>query len=212
MPMSVLLGVTAACGDSAPTPAEDRATARKANLQTADFPAGWKSEPHKKLPGEDDRTAAIATCLGVTPPSTRATAEVASPDFSSGLATQASAVITFVETEEEASADAAAFAADKFPGCAEASFAAQIQQVAPEGATVDGLKITKIDFPATGDHTSAHRVEATLHIGAMTVPINIDLVHVVEGRAEVAMVLVNPGSPFPEDLARSLSAKIVERL
>jgi hypothetical protein len=212
VPVLAALTMSAACGDGAPTPADDKATADKASLQAADFPAGWKSEPHEKLPGEDEMAAEIAKCLGVSSPSTRATAQVRSADFSSGLATQASAVITFVKTEKEASADAAAFGGAKFPECATPGFTAQVQRVAPEGATVDGLKITKIAFPASGDHTAAHRVEATIRVGEMPVPINIDLVHIVKGRAEVQMTFVNPGAPFPEDLSRSLSAKIVERL
>lgn len=211
--MAVLALSGAACGgaDEA-TPAADRAAARKAVLKAADFPSGWKSNPHEKLPGEDELVAEVAKCLGIPPPSTRATAVVRSPDFSSGFATTASSVITFVETDDRAAADAAAFAGEKFPSCVEPGMAEQVRDVAPEGASVDGVKIVKRSFPSLGDRTAAYRFSATLHIGEIPVTVNIDLVHVFKDRAEVSLTFVSPGQPFPEDLARSLAAKVVARL
>lgn len=213
MALVTVLALSAGCGgDGEPDPAADRAAAQKANLEAADFPSGWRSKPHEELPGEDELAAEVAECLGLPAPSTGTTAEVRSPDFTSGLATQASSVVTFVESEEVAEKHAAALAGGKFPACAEPGFAKQVGQVAPEGATVTDVNITKVDFPALGDRTVAHRVKATINIGEMKVPINIDLVHVFEDRAEVALTFVNPGSPFDEDLARSLAAKVLERL
>lgn len=209
----VAVGVLAACGgDDAPDAAADQATAEKANLNQADFPSGWTSTPHEALPGEDELAKEVADCLGISPPTSRAIAEARSPDFSSGLATQASSVITFVGSEDEAEEDAEAFASDKFAPCAEPAFAKQIQQVAPEGATVNDVKVAKSTFAETGDRTVAYRVTATIQVGEMPVPINIDLVRIFKDRAEVQLTFVNPGQPFPPDLARSLAGKVVGRL
>lgn len=214
VPLTALLAVSAGCGggNDQPTPAADRASARAATLKAADFPAGWKSSPHRRLPGEEAMATDVARCLGISSPSTRATAQVVSSDFSSGLATQATAVIIFVKSDGEAATDAAAYASGKFPSCAMPGFKDQIQQVAPDGAEVRDVRITKVPFPSSGDRTAAHRVKADLQVGEMTVPINIDLVHIVKGRAEVALTFVNPGEPFPPDLARSLAAKVAARL
>ncbi len=192
--------------------AADEAAAASANLKVEDFPAGWTSKPHEKLPGEDELAAEIQTCVGIDPASTRVTAEHRSPDFASGLATQASSVILFVKSPQQATGDADAYAGDKFPACAEPGFAKQIQQVAPEGGTVADVKVSKSTFPALGDRTVAHRVTANIKLDQMTVPINIDVVQIFKGRAEVTLTFVNPGAPFTEALAQELASKLVARL
>lgn len=214
MAMGVALILSAGCGggDETADPAADRKKAQEAALKASDFPSGWSSKPHEKLPGEDELAAEIARCIGISNPSSRASAEVESPDFTSGFATSASSVVTFVTTEEEADADATAFAGDKFPQCAEPGFAKQVQTVAPEGATVDAVKIATSRFPTYGDRTVSYRVNATIQLGEMTIPVNIDLVRVFKGRAEVSFVFSNPGPPFPADVARTAVAKVVERL
>ncbi|HVE46144.1 MAG TPA: hypothetical protein VNA57_05310 [Acidimicrobiales bacterium] len=212
--LAVVMALTAGCGgdDDEPDLAADREKAREAMLRAADFPSGWSPKPHEKLPGEDELTAEVAQCIGISNPSTRSTAEVRSPDFTSGFATTASSVITYVRSEEEAAADAAAFAGEKFAQCAEPGFAKQVQAVAPEGATVEDVKVSPARFPTHGDRTVAYRVNGTIHIGEMKVPVNIDLVRIFKGRAEVTFVFSNPGAPFPAEVARSVAAKVVERL
>lgn len=212
--IAVVVALSAACGggEDKADPASDKEKAQKAVLRAADFPSGWSSKPHEELPGEDERAAEIARCIGISNPSARASAEVRSPDFTSGFATSAFSVITFVKTEEEAAADAGAFAGEKFAQCAEPEFAEQIQAVAPEGARVENVKISRSEFPAHGDRTVAYRVNGTIFIGEMDVPVNIDLVQIFKGRAEVSFVFSNPGAPFPADVARTVAAKVVERL
>lgn len=210
----VAVGVLApACGrEDAPDPAADQAAAEKANLQPADFPSGWSSKPQESRPGEDEIEQEVAACLGISPPATRASAKARSLDFSSGLATQASSIITVVKSEKEALADAAAFASEKFPSCAEPGFTKQIQQVAPEGAVVNNVEVAGTDFPTFGDRTVAYRVTAALQVGEMPIPINIDLVRIFKDRFEVYLTFINPGEPFPPELMRSLAGKVAGRL
>lgn len=202
-----------ACGgDDPPDPAADRAAAERANLKAADFPSGWSSRPHEMLPGEEEMEKEVAGCLGIPTSSSRATATARSADFSSGLATQASSVITFVSSQEQAKEDAAALGSAKFPSCAQPGFAKQIEQVAPEGASVNDVRVSEATFPSFGDRTIAHRVTATIQVGEMPVPINIELVRIFKDRAEVYLTFVNPGEPFPPELARSLAGKVIGRL
>ncbi len=215
MALGLLLALSAACGGGGgdkPDPAADKAKAQAANPKPADFPAGWNSKPHEALPGEDELAAEIAECVGISPPSTRASAQVRSPDFTSGFATSATSVITFVRSEEEAAADAAALAKPQFAECAQPGYAKQIQAVGPEGATVSGVTVTRSKFPAYGDRTVSYRVKGNIDIGQIQITVNIDLVWIFKDRAEVFLTFSNPGGPFPPEVARSVAAKVVERL
>lgn len=219
VPVAVALAVTAAaCGGNGsgagdPDPAKDRAAAQRANLKAADLPASWRSEAQVDPPGTEEVENQIARCLGTTSPSSRATAEVESPKFTSGLATQARSVITFVKTKDEATKDAANFASDKFPDCAKEGFTKQVGVSAPEGSTVTDLTITDGKFAALGDRTVARRVTADIQVDpTFSITVYVDLVLIVVDRAEVDLTFVNPGSPFDEDLALELATKVVERL
>ncbi len=197
---------------TAPDPAADKAKAAAASLQAADFPAGWKSAPHQQLPGEDKLDTQLASCLGVPQPSTHSTADVRSPDFTTGIATTASSRIRYVRTVDDAVRDATAYTSPKFVECLEAPFSAQIAQVAPPGAKVANVRAASLAFPSYGDRSTATRVSATLNIGPTTVPLTIDLVRVYVGRAEVEFTFRSPGQPFSASLERALVGKVVGRL
>ncbi len=212
----LLLGAASACGDGGgdeANPAKDRAAAEEANLKAGDFPAGWNSRPHEKLPREDELGPEIARCLGISPPSERATAEVRSLDFTQGVAT-ASSLVRFMASETEVRADAEAFSSDRFPACAQPGYAAQMHEVAPEGNTIQEITMTKVDFPTYGDRSVAHRIAAQLQIPVLPtpLPITIDLIHIFKGRAEAELTIVAPGMPFPPDFATRLAGAVAERL
>lgn len=208
------LALSAACGngDDAVSPTADRAAASEANLKAADLPSGWSSRPNEPVPGDESLRPDIARCLGISPPSEGATAEVRSLDFFQGLATVHS-LITFVETEAQAQARADALASDRFAACAAPEYAEQMHQTAPEGNTVRDVNVSKRDFPALGDRTAAHRITATIQVNEqITVPITIDVIHIFKDRAEVELTVVAPGQPFPDDFAPRLAESIVDRL
>lgn len=165
------------------------------------------------LPGEDQLAVDIANCVGITPPAARSTAQVRSLDFTQGLAT-ASAVITFVKTEEAAEADATAVTGEKFGECLKPGYAQQVQQVAPEGTTVREVRVEPLNLPPLGDRSTAQRVIASVHIPqpGIDLDIHIDVVRFFSGRAEAELVVVAPGMPFPNDLVSGLAGKMVARL
>jgi len=212
--LAVALSLSAACsnGDDGANPTADRAAATEANLKAADLPSGWSSRPNEPVPGDESLRPDIARCLGISPPSEGATAEVRSPDFFQGLATVFS-LITFMETEAQAQAHADALTSDRFAACAAPEYAEQMHQTAPEGNTVSDVNVSRRDFPALGDRTAAHRITATIQVNEqITVPITIDVIHIFEDRAQVELTVVAPGQPFPDDFAPRLAESIVDRL
>lgn len=214
--VAVIMAVSAGCGggDDKANPAADREKAEKAAPKAADFPSGWTAKPHEKLPLEDELAVDIAECLGVTAPAARASAQVRSQDFTSGFATTASSVITFVKTKEEAAADAAAFAQPKFAECARPGYERQMGAVAPEGATLEGVTISKSSFPKYGDRTVSYLVHGEIRLGEIKVHVNVDLVWVFKDRAEIFLTFSKGASqsPFPREVARAVTVKVVERL
>lgn len=211
--LAVLVAILPGCGsgNGSPSPDADRAAAEKATLRAADFPSGWSSRPHEPVPGEEELRRDIARCLGISPPSEAATAEVRSPDFTQGLAT-VSSIITFVKSESDARTHADALTSERFARCAEPGYAKQIHEVAPEGNTVTDVEMAKLDFPPHGDRSAADRVTAMAHIGEINVPINIDVVRVFKDRAELELTVVAPGTAFPADFAARLAGAVVGRL
>ena len=207
-------GTSGGAGDAGKaSPAADRSAAERVNLKATDFPSGWSSRPHEKLPGEDELNPDIANCVGISPPSGRATAEVRSPDFTQNMAT-ASSVVTFVKTEEEAAADATAVTGDKFAECIRPGYEKQIHDVAPQPNTVSNVTVTKLDLPPFGERSVAQRVTAQVHIDNLGIdlPVNVDVVRFFEGRAQVELVVVAPGQPFPNDLLSGLAGAMASRL
>lgn len=213
--LAMAISVVSACGDDTETadPAADLAKAEAAILKATDLPAGWNSRPHEPLPGEDQLERDIARCLGITPPAARGTAHVRSQDFTQGFAT-ASATITFVKTEKEAKADAAAVTSNKFGECIKPGYADQVHHVAPEGNTVTKARVEPLTLPRFGDRSVAQRVITSIHIPEPNIDldIHIDVVRFFKGRAEAELVVVAPGMPFPNDLVSGLAGKMVARL
>lgn len=203
----------AACGGEKVSPAADRAAARKANLQASDLPSGWTSRPHEMLPGEEQLRPDIARCLGISPPSSRASAEERSPDFTQGFST-ASSIVTFVKSKKEATRDATAFTGGKYADCIRPGYEKQVHDVAPEGNTVKSFAVSKLDLARYGDRSTGDRITATTHIPGpdIDVPINIDLIRIFKGRAEAEIVIVAPGSPFGKDFETRLASAVARRL
>lgn len=207
--------IAGACGGGGDTasPAADRAAAENANLRAGDFPSGWSSKPHEKLPDEDTLNPDIAACLGISPPSGRATAEVRSADFTQAMAS-ASSVITFVKTGDEATADAKAVTGGKFADCIKPGYEKQMHDVAPQPNSVSEVAVTKLDFPKFGQYSIATRVTGKVHIDELgiDVPVNVDVIRIFKGRAEAEIVVVAPGTSFPNELVSGLAGAVAGRL
>lgn len=224
--ITFVASIVAACGSDPKQPAPethrstvvespdtDAAIAGRANLVAGDLPSGWNSRPHEERPGEKELGPGIAVCLGITPPSGRATAQVRSEDFTQGLAT-VSSVVTVVSSVADAAADAAAYSSEKFAECLKPGYEAQAHAVAPEGNTVTEAATTRLELAPVGDRISGVRFSAKIIVPdpGITIPVFVDIVHIFKGRVEVELVVTAPGSAFPDGFTSGLAAAIAGRL
>ncbi len=208
------LAVLAACSSgksSTPaSPGADKKAAVAINLRQSDFPTGWTSAPHQVSPQETATLGQLGQCVGIADLAGRTSATDRSPDFSMGQATTANSLVTFVKTDTDASADLAAFQSAKAPDCFKQAVAALVQQQVP-GAVPANLEVRQLQFPTLQDGTAAYQASFTLAVAGTNLPVYADFVYFRAGRAEVAMVTTNAGSPFDPKLEQALAKKMSDR-
>ena len=199
---------------SAPTtsPAAMISKAQAAVLQPSDFPPGFQPQPD--APGEglgiEQLWAELTGCLGVAN-TAKGTAAATSPTFLRSLATQARATVEYAP-EPAAAALAAAMGGQKFQACAKESFGADVKRSAPDGAVPGPVAIAPLAAPPVGSKTFTYRVNVTLDLEGLKVPLFQDFIVILERGAVIRMLFLNPGSEFPPDLERSLVEKVVARV
>ena len=198
-------------GEQAGEEPGEEARAEAAVLALADLPAGWRAQAEEDRPDHDTTWQALASCLETEDPGRTAVAAVTSPTFVSGVATQVTSSVAYLGSEEQVQAVAAAYTGEQFMACASEAFAGDVERNAPPGATVSDVEVAAFEFPDVGDAVAAHRVMARIDLGEVTVPLVMDVVTIFDGRAMSRMVFLNPGDPFPEELQRSLTEKVVGR-
>ena len=207
------MGVVAACssgGSTAASPAADKAAAVKVNLRQPDFPTGWTSAPHQASPEETTTLRQLTQCVGIADLAGHTTATDRSPDFSAGQATTANSLVTFVKTDGDASRDLGAFQSGKAPDCFKQAVLALVQQQAP-GAVPANLEVHQLQFPTLKDGTAAYQASFTVAVAGTNLPVYADFVYFRAGRAEVAMVTTNAGSPLDPKLEQDLASKMARR-
>lgn len=187
------------------------AKAQAAVLQTSDFPPGF--QPQADAPGEgldlERLWNELVACLG---PATTAKGSglATSPTFLRGLATQARATVEYAP-ESTATAIAAALSGPKFQTCAKESFGADVKRSAPEGAVPGPVAIAPVAAPQVGSRTFTYRINVTLDLEGLKVPLFQDFVVVLDRGAVIRMLFLSPGSEFPPELERTLIEKVVAR-
>jgi hypothetical protein len=196
------------------TPGTDPALVAKAKaavFQPGDFPTGFEAQPEE--PGQglglDILWTELTRCLGVentAPPAGRAT----SPTFKMGLATQGRATVEYT-TEPAASAVATALAGSKAPDCLNQAFAADVDRSKPEGATPGAVKVATSDVTVAGKKALAWRINASVNLQDLVVPLFQDFIVIVNKGTVVRMVFLQPGSAFPQDLEHTLEEAVVSR-
>lgn len=187
------------------------AKAQAAVLQTADFPPGF--QPQADAPGEgldiERLWGELTGCLGVS--TTAKGAAATSPTFLRGLATQARATVEYAP-DSTATAVAAGLGGQKFQSCAKEAFGADVKRSAPGGAVPGPVAVAPLAGPPpVGAKAFAYRINVTLDLEGLKVPLFQDFVVVLDHGAVIRMLFLNPGSEFPQDLERSLIEKVVAR-
>lgn len=182
--------------------------AEAAVFQAADFPPGWSAQPAEEGLDLEMTWSDLLRCMGVdAAPGAMAT----SPTFLRGLATQARSTVEYTN-ERSAGAIAAALGGERFEGCAQESFAADARRAAPEGGVPGPVEVAPLDLAPLGrGSTSAFRINVTISMQDLQVPIFQDFVVVFDGGTVARMMFLNPGSAFPPDLERSLIEKVLAR-
>ena len=203
---------TAGGGGATTVPSKDPAKAARAAaavFQAADFPAGWAPQPPDEGLGLDTIWADLTRCLGVDTTADRAAAAT-SDTYLRGLATQARSTVEYT-TPLTATAVSTALGGPQFQQCAKDAFAADVKRSAPEGAVPGPVESAPLDVPTPGPKISAYRVNVTINMQELQVPLFQDFLVVFDGEALIRMLFLNPGSAFPPDLQRTLVEKVVSR-
>ena len=183
--------------------------AKAAVLQATDLPAGWREQDPDGGLFIEATWQDLTRCLGVE--STGQPLGIAtSPTYVRGLATQARSTVEYVP-EQRAQAIAAALAGPEYKECATKAFAADAKRSAPEGGVPGPVEVTPLDVPALGKVTSASRINVTMNLEELKVPIFQDFLVVFDGELVTRLMFLNPGGPFPPELERSLAEKVVAR-
>ncbi|MBV8236900.1 MAG: hypothetical protein JO075_14485 [Acidimicrobiia bacterium] len=191
-------------------PAADKAAAIKINLRPSDFPTGWTSSPHQPSAQEAATLQQLAQCVGIPDLAGHTTAMERSPDFSAGQTTSANSNVTFVKTAADASNDLAAFQSAKTPDCLKQTVVALVRQQLP-GATPANLDVRQLQFPTLKDGTAAYQASFTISAAGTNLPVYADFIYFRSGRAEIALVTINAGSPFDPKLEQQLAKNMAAR-
>jgi hypothetical protein len=178
-------------------------------LRLEDFPPGWrKQEPDLGLALEP-LWSDLARCLGLGQQG-RTLAVATSPTWLRGLATQAVSTVEYVE-RDKAGAIAAALDSPERHRCTTEAFDADARRSGPEGGVPGPSSVTPLDFPNLGERVWASRVNVVFKLDELEVPVFQDFLVIFDGDAVTRFFFLNPGSPFPPELERTLVGKVVER-
>jgi hypothetical protein len=93
------------------------------------------------------------------------------------------------------------------PGC----LPADVGRSAPEGGTPGPVEVSALELPDLGESTFASRVNVTIDLQGLKVPIFQDFVVVFDGEAVSRLVFLNPGGEFPPELQRTLVETVADR-
>jgi hypothetical protein len=212
---ALLAAVTAGCashGAAAPGPAPavtaaspaDQRAAEFAILQLADMGPGYRQTRFQPTTQVMQDSAALNRCVGR--PSAHRTAQAFSAQLSRGRGLEILASITFVSTRRAARDDLAAFAGPRAPGCLRQSYLTQYERTGGKAS----VSIGPLRPPPAGRAPSAdYRLKVLAQTTGGKVPVFLDIVRVIKGRAEVTATFqgVNQAVPAPVE-RRAISAML----
>ncbi|MBW3548407.1 MAG: hypothetical protein KY452_09780 [Actinobacteria bacterium] len=195
--------------DRQSTDPERAAQAEAAILRMEDLPEGWREQPPEEGLELEATWQDLTSCLGVEGPE-QPLGIATSPTFVRDLATQVRSTVEYMP-EAQAQELAAALAGPEFQQCATEAFEEDAVRSAPEGGVPGPVEVSPLEFPELGEQTLAWRVNVTIDLEGLEVPIFQDLVVVFDGEAASRLMFLNPGSEFPPELQRTLVETVVDR-
>ena len=191
------------------TDPEKAAQAEAAILRLEDLPEGWGEHHPEEGLGLEATWQDLTSCLGVEGPE-QPLGIATSPTFLRDLATQVRSTVEYMP-EAQAQEIATALAGPDFQQCATEAFAEDAARSAPEGGVPGPVEVSPLDVPELGEQTFAWRINVTINLEGLEVPIFQDLVVVFDGEAVSRLMFLNPGSEFPPQLQRTLVETVVDR-
>ena len=195
--------------DRQSTDPEKAAQAEAAILRMEDLPEGWGEHHPEEGLGLEATWQDLNSCLGVEGPE-QPLGIATSPTFLRGLATQVRSTVEYMP-EAQAQEIAAALAGPEFEQCATEAFEEDVARSAPEGGVPGPVEVSPLEVPELGEQTLAWRINVTINLEGLEVPIFQDLVVVFDGEAVSRLMFLNPGSEFPPELQRTLIETVVDR-
>jgi hypothetical protein len=197
----------------APTPppalhsAPDQRAAERAVPTLQDLGDGYAASPFVPSAGDRAEDAQLSSCLGRPPTAEHETARAFSPQFSQGDARAVLAGITFVDSPDTARDDLAALAdGQRAPGCLRESMLRQLGRSGGRGDAA--VAVTRVDPPPGGAGVVAYRL--TVQSGPL--PVVVDLLSAVVGRAEVQVSFRDAVRPVPGDVQNRVVGLCLARL
>jgi hypothetical protein len=217
-PAAVLLAaVTAGCGSHgaaaaaspAPASAADQRAAEFAILRLADMGPGYRQTRFQPTAQVRQGSVTLSRCIGRPPGSLHQTAQAFSEQLSRG-SLEILASIIFVSTRQAAQGDLAAFQGPKAPGCLRQSYLTQYERTGGKAtASIGPLRPPPASRATSADYRL--RVLAQTTTGSK-VPVFIDVVRVVRGRAEVTVTFQDVNQAVPEAVERRAISAMLGRL
>jgi hypothetical protein len=216
----LLAAVTAGCGShsagtggpataaTAASPADQRA-AEFAILQLSDMGAGYRQTHFQPTAQIRQDNAALNKCVGRPAGSVHQTAQAFSAQLSRG-SLEILASITFVSTRQAAREDLVAYGGPAAPRCLRQSYLTQYERTGGKAASVS---IGPLHLPLTGQVLSAgYRLRVLAQTAGGEVPVFLDIVRVVKGRAEVFASFQDVNQAVPAAVEQRAISAMLGRL
>jgi hypothetical protein len=137
------------------------------------------------------------------------TAKVFSEQFSRGDTQAILASITFVDTGRIAQEDLTALRGPRAERCIRESFLAQYLRTTGR-ASVDVSVLSP--SPTGGTQSANYRIKVLAKISGGTLPVFVDLVQVIKGRAEVSATFQDVNQPVPSSIEHHAMSAMLGRL
>ena len=187
-------------------------------LHLRDFPPGWTSSPDKGSDSDPpelvEASTTLAQCLGVDPSlvvKDKSQARAGFDTFRNGDQ-QVDGSATLHDSTRKTDALVPAFRKPSSRQCFAAYLDTSFEKLAPDAgigpAEVEHGEIGFFD----GEPIQLRAVMPITAAGRDPVPLFIDFILVVKGRATASMTFQNIGGPFPEDLEADLVNKVFARM
>jgi hypothetical protein len=213
--LGLIAVATASCGSSTPktasiNPTADRAAAKAINLKASDLP-GWKQSPNTTTSADQATSSRLAACAGAKSPNKIDVVDVSSPYFDQGQ-TEVSSDVTMVRSHADGLADLKALTSSKLSGCVQQILVPELNKDLPVGATVSNLQISA--FAPSGAPRDSFGLRIALSVTVPqqgAVPINIDTIGFLDGRAEVELDATQTGGDPSTSLEQELLSFLVTR-